>query len=309
MLINKPKFAILLAACNGEAWIEDQLVSILNQSHISLDIFICIDWSKDSTFLIVKKLKNKYKNIHLLSYRNKFGSAAKNFFNLIKRVNLKKYNFIALSDQDDIWLPDKLYRAYQILNANEADAYSGNVIAFWPNNKERVVKKNQSQKKWDHLFEAAGPGCTYVINKKLMFHFQSYLKQNAKNTQFIESHDWFLYAFARSNNYNWAIDSYAGILYRQHDKNVIGVNSGFKAARLRLLKILSGFWVDQVRMIAKHCNSKEKDFIQTYLSKDNERYFSLAFLCFKCRRKFVDQIAFFVIFIMLGLKKFFISRH
>jgi rhamnosyltransferase len=119
LLINKPKFAILLAACNGEAWIEDQLVSILNQSHISLDIFICIDWSKDSTFLIVKKLKNEYKNIYLLSYRNKFGSAAKNFFNLIKRINLKKYDFIAFSDQDDIWLPNKLYRAYQILNKNK----------------------------------------------------------------------------------------------------------------------------------------------------------------------------------------------
>ena len=305
MPINKKKIVVLLAAFNGQAWIEEQLNSILKQSHAPIDIFISIDLSEDRTLSIIKRLNARNKNIHLLPYGKKFGNAAKNFFNLIKYIDIKNYEFFAFADQDDIWLPNKLERACEFLNNTKADAYSSNVIAFWPNQKQKLITKNQFYREWDYLFEAAGPGCTYVLTTKLMIHIQTCAKKYYKDIRLIELHDWFIYAFARSHNYKWVIDDFASVLYRQHKSNVMGANSGFKAIFQRLRKVLNGSWIHQIRLIAKFCTSKEINFINTYLYKNNERYFSLAFLFFKCRRKSSDQFVFFIIFIILGFKNFF----
>lgn len=45
--------------------------------------------------------------------------------------------------------------------------YSSNVTAFWPANKRKLVSKAQPQRTSDFMFEAAGPGCTYLLQGSL----------------------------------------------------------------------------------------------------------------------------------------------
>lgn len=51
-------------------------------------------------------------------------------------------------------------------------------------------------------------------------------------------HDWYIYAFARKNNFKWHIDNQPNIYYRQHSSNQVGANIGFKQAinRIKILK-------------------------------------------------------------------------
>ena len=137
MKIKKKKIAILLAAYNGEKFISEQLNSIFNQSYTPSKIFVSIDKSKDQTLKIVERYRSKHKNIEIVSKNIKFGSSYLNFINLLNLKNLKKYDFVALSDQDDIWLKNKIKYAINKLNKKKYDCYSSDVIAFWENGKKK----------------------------------------------------------------------------------------------------------------------------------------------------------------------------
>ena len=97
------RVAVLLAAYNGSNWLEEQLNSLLKQIDINVDIYISVDLSVDYSHIICKEFESKFDNVHLLSYGERFGSAAKNFFRLIKDVDFSVFDYIALADQDDIW--------------------------------------------------------------------------------------------------------------------------------------------------------------------------------------------------------------
>jgi len=99
-----------MATYNGEKYIREQLNSILAQTEQDFEIVICDDFSTDSTLSILKEYEKKdsrfciYRNEKNLGYRENFNKA----------VSLCKGDFIAFSDQDDIWLPHHL----QILKEN-----------------------------------------------------------------------------------------------------------------------------------------------------------------------------------------------
>jgi len=247
---NIPKIAILLAAYNGENWIVDQIKSILNQINVSIDIFVSIDFSTDNTFQLIKDLQYSNKNIEILKYGERFGGAAKNFYRLIKEVDVSKYDFVALSDQDDIWLPDKLYQGINKLKLIGFDAYSSDVIAFWSDGRTKLIKKSYPQKKYDFMFESAGPGCTYILKTTVMVEFQKFLLDNWLQINQIDLHDWLIYAFCRSNNFNWLIDSNVGLLYRQHDNNQFGANVSIRSYFTRLTLIKKGWYFGEVSKIS-----------------------------------------------------------
>ena len=148
MKTKLPEVAILLASYNGENWIVDQIKSILNQINVSIDIFVSIDFSIDNTFQLIKDLQYSNTNINILKYGEKFGGAGRNFYRLIKDVDVSKYDFVALSDQDDIWLPDKLYQGVNKLKLMGFDAYSSDVIAFWSDGRKKLIRKSYPQKNY-----------------------------------------------------------------------------------------------------------------------------------------------------------------
>ena len=84
-----PSVAVLLAAYNGEDWLNDQINSIIEQQDVKVKIFINLDKSNDTSLKIIKNLCQGNPNIIILTRNKVFGSAAKNFFDLILNVNFK----------------------------------------------------------------------------------------------------------------------------------------------------------------------------------------------------------------------------
>jgi rhamnosyltransferase len=163
--ILKPKVAILMATFNGCLWIEDQIKSILSQQDVEVTLFISDDYSDDGTYRYLKAQCLNCPQIHLLSRSQRFGNAAQNFFHLIQFVNFKAFDYVSLSDQDDIWATDKLSRAVHQMQIQNATCYSSDVLAFWENGKTALIKKSQDQVSFDYLLESSGPGCTFVMKK------------------------------------------------------------------------------------------------------------------------------------------------
>ncbi|MBA6137460.1 MULTISPECIES: glycosyltransferase [Pseudomonas] len=298
---NAAKIAVLLAAYNGREWIEAQLASVLAQVAVNVDIFISVDPSTDGTELWCAEFAQAHANVVLLPSSGVFGGASRNFFRLIRDVDLSAYDFVAFADQDDIWYADKLEQAVATLRSSEAEGYSSNVVAFWADGRRLRVNKAQPQVRWDHLFEAAGPGCTYVLSRKLALAFKAQLLSCWDEAQHIDLHDWFCYAFARSRGYGWVIDPRPGLDYRQHERNQVGVNDGMASAKARWRKITNGWWFEQVLLTARLLQINSPFFALTGTHHKVKSWTKLAFSAASCRRRTRDRVMFFVICLLMGV--------
>jgi len=295
------RVAVLLATYNGEAWLEHQLSSILAQVDIDLDIFISDDLSIDKTADIIITYKS-HPNIIWLPSNGRFGCASANFFRLLRDANLTDIDYVALSDQDDVWQSDKLCCAIKMIEANNVDAYSSNVLAFWLDDSQKLINKAQPQQQYDYMFESAGPGCTFVITKDLALELQEFLIKNEEKCQSIALHDWFIYAYARSNGYKWFIDPMPYMLYRQHDENVVGANVGLKAKLARWKRLRDGWLVEQALLIANILGYSNALPMQKLVRYNFADRLWLILNVAKLRRRLRDRVA-LVLFLLLPLKR------
>lgn len=300
--IATPKIAILLAIFNGVQYLQEQLESILNQEHVAVEVFVSVDASSDGSEQWIEEKALSDARIHVLSHGQRFGGAAPNFFRLIREVNFSSFDYVSLADQDDIWLPQKLSAGIEMLKKSKADAYSSNALAFWADGKEALIDKAQAQVKWDYLFEAAGPGCTYILTQRLALALQVILLNKSKDSQAIGLHDWFIYAFARANGYLWAIDHATWIRYRQHAKNQVGVNSGIKAFMHRAHKVTSGWALSQSILIAQLIGSGNTPFVKSWSSGKPLALLKLASHSWQCRRRLKDKVLFFFSCLLMAAK-------
>lgn len=289
---NNINVTVLLAIYNGEPWLSEQIKSIIAQKNIKLNLYVSDDSKKMSSSSAISSLMNSDSNLVILKQRQTQGGAGQNFFHLLKTVDFSNCEYIALSDQDDIWHDRKLTHAITAIRNNKVDAYSSNVIAFWPNGIKKRIHKAQRQCVFDYMFESAGPGCTFVLSRKLAQDLQSHLLVNDSKLPTIELHDWFIYAFSRSRGYKWFIDPKSHMLYRQHSTNVIGANFGLNAKLSRWKKLRSGWLVEQAILIADTIGYDSLWPIRRLKRLNFLDKCILALTCFKFRRRFRDQIAF-----------------
>ncbi|HAC15362.1 MAG TPA: glycosyl transferase [Bacteroidetes bacterium] len=301
--MRRRKFAICLAAYNGMTYIADQIESILLQKNVDLQIFISVDRSADGTEDCLAERALSEPRLTLLPFGDRFGGAGPNFYRLLRDVNLAGFDYLSFADQDDIWHPEKLWRAHCLLTEQGAFGYSSNVTAFWPSGKTQLVRKAQPQRTWDFMFEAAGPGCTYVLQSCLALTLQQMVRGADASLLRVGYHDWLIYAFARANKYSWVIDDWSSIQYRQHANNQIGVNAGWRSYWLRVRKMLSGHGFEQSLLIADLVQASSTPVVQHGLRGGRLGYLWLALRANQCRRKRLDQLWFFMLCMLFAVAK------
>lgn len=300
---KRARVAVCLAAFNGIRWLPEQLDSILRQQDVALRVFVSVDASSDGTEAWIDSRAAQDNRIIVLPHGERFGGAARNFFRLIREIDFSGFDYVCFADQDDIWFPEKLVRAHEVIVRTSADAYSSNVIAFWPIGRKVLVDKSQPQQRWDFLFESAGPGCTYVMKVGLVQAIQTLFQHQWNNLQNVTFHDWFTYAFARANGYHWVIDEYSGMLYRQHSSNQFGANSGWMALKHRLHKVLDGWWLQQAMLIAQIVGVDNLPPIKRGLGGGRLDLLWLATHARQCRRRTRDQFLFMFSCLVLSVTR------
>jgi glycosyltransferase involved in cell wall biosynthesis len=105
------KTSVALCTYNGEKYLRQQLESILNQT-ISIDeIIICDDRSSDNTINILYEYQKKHQEIIKIHQNETNLKCVKNFE---KAIKLCSGDIIFLSDQDDIWIENKVETLLEI---------------------------------------------------------------------------------------------------------------------------------------------------------------------------------------------------
>jgi rhamnosyltransferase len=245
-----PRVKVLLATYNGAKWLDEQLTSIFDQIGVEVSVIASDDASSDATPQTLAGWSHRA-DLHVLPAAGaRLGSAHRNFLRLIRDASLDDAEYVALADQDDVWLPSKLCRAVEQLRARDAHAFSSDVTAFWPDGRTRLIRKSQPQRSHDHLFGSPGPGCTFVIRREAFDHLRDWVTADFERLQRLWVHDWLIYAHVRQRGLRWHIDDRPLLLYRQHGRNEIGVNSGWRAALSRWRHVRSGAYRRDIVEIA-----------------------------------------------------------
>ncbi len=227
--------SIAMATYNGEKFINEQLHSIINQTYSSIEIVICDDKSTDKTIEIIKNFMKKdsrirlYENIKNLGYIKNFEKA----------ISLCKGYFIALSDQDDIWLFNKisiLEKEIQHYLLIHSDAYLINEhsVIISPSYTQKSRKMINPKSIIDMLLNGSVTGCTCMFSQKIIKHILPF-------PEGIDIHDKWLgvnaYYFGKIKYLKKPL-----IKYRQHSDNLIGAglqNNKNGAIPLKIEKLLS----------------------------------------------------------------------
>jgi len=107
------KISIALCTYNGAQFLQEQLESIAFQTRIPDEMIICDDLSKDDTLEILKNFVSKVSfPVRVFLNEENLGST-KNFE---KAITMCTGDIIFLSDQDDVWYPDKLEKIEKLFS-------------------------------------------------------------------------------------------------------------------------------------------------------------------------------------------------
>ena len=256
-----PKVAVLMATYNGEKFLAEQIGSILNQESVDVYLYIRDDHSSDGTIDLINALQKKNSNIFLYDLMQDQLRVTKNFYSIVRDTDFAEMDYIAYSDQDDIWLPNKLSKAIESMKNNGSDCYASNLLLGDVDGKIRkrtvfariiyylLNHKTNHQSDFDHYLEAASAGCTLVLGKGAAIYFKNRVMILYPKIPSDASHDWSTYAITRLGGFKWYIDRNSYIIYRQHGDNAYGANNGIKGVAKLLDLFRSGWYRRHILMI------------------------------------------------------------
>lgn len=214
---NVVSVSIALAAYNGEKYLREQLDSILNQSVQDFELVACDDCSTNATVKILNEYAEKDSRIKVFVNDRNLGFK-KNFE---KAISLCSGDYIALSDQDDIWTENHL----QILleNIGCKDLVGANAFLCDENAKPTAVDL-LSCSKIDFLPQTKDDWFFFLLHSNIFQGaaclFRKSLVQNVlpipENVKF---HDYWLALVASMNDGVAYVDERV-LYYRQHGTNV-----------------------------------------------------------------------------------------
>jgi len=234
---------IVLAIYNGGDFLKQQLKSIATQDYQEWMLYARDDVSGDNSLSTIEKISKQNRRFHVIADTQGNLGAKANFSSLIKMPVLDSHQYIAFSDQDDVWIKDKLSIQVDAMRRLESE-FPGSALLV--HSDMEVVNASLSQISPSFMFyqgirhEACQPlqvllaqnfitGCTMIVNSKLL-DIALPIPEDAL------MHDWWLALCAAVFGHIGYIDKPL-LKYRQHGGNAVG------AKHLNdLLNPISGEW-------------------------------------------------------------------
>lgn len=118
--MHTPLISVVMVTYNGSAYVEEQILSVLQQTEQNFELIILDNASQDDTYALLQKYALLHNKIKL--YRNTENIGVNKGFE--QAMLLGKGTFIAPCDQDDIWESDKLEVMVQYLQGVVQFAFS-----------------------------------------------------------------------------------------------------------------------------------------------------------------------------------------
>lgn len=255
-LLKPPMVGILLCTYNGETYLKGQIESFIAQSHEHWQLFVSDDGSTDGTGKILQDYQALLGE-DMFIFKGPKKGFAQNFMSLIRNKSIN-CDYYAFSDQDDIWLPDKLERSLAALSNNDQNVpclycsrtqlidSEGNVTGISPSFMQPPSFSNA-------LVQSLAGANTMLINESARE-----LLSRTDLQACVIAHDWLAYLIVSGCGGFIVFDQEPTLLYRQHGANIIGANTGIQNRIRRVSDMLGG--------MSKYWNEKNLLILRTYSS-------------------------------------------
>lgn len=201
--------SVVMAACNGEKYIKEQLDSILCQLSKEDELIVSLDPSTDGIKDILLEYTKKYPQVKVLNGPGK--GLIKNFENGLKHVSSE---YIFLCDQDDVWKKNKVetvlsaFEDNTLLVMHDAEVVDSDLNVI--QNSYYSIRKSGCGV-WKNIWKNSYVGCCMAIRKELLDYILPFPNK-------LPMHDQYIGLVAEMNgNVKFIRDSL--ILYRRHSGN------------------------------------------------------------------------------------------
>lgn len=235
--LNK-QVAVLIGYFNGGRYIQEQIESLVTQSIGSPDLFFLDDCSSEPLASgIVEMLEEKKVTLTIIRRKKNVGFS-RNFLKGLSDIP-QNYQYYAFCDQDDVWLERKLEAA--ILRLSEVPTgvpaiYCGRTMAYDAECKKFLKYSPEFKKQpsfQNALAQNIGGGNTMVLNKAAR-------DLVALTEGPVVSHDWWCYQIVTGVGGCVIYDKIPYLKYRQHENNLVGMNTGVNARLNRIRRLFNG---------------------------------------------------------------------
>lgn len=287
--INSEKVAILMCTYQGQRFLTEQLASFENQTHTNWELWASDDGSDDGTIEILKEFKNRFPSNRVSIIEGPRKGFLLNFLSLTCNKKIDA-NYFAYSDQDDIWMSNKIERSLKYLrevengvpglycSRTELINSCGRHIGFSPLFKKPPRFENA-------LIQNIGGGNTMVYNGAA----RSLLISAGQHASVV-SHDWWTYQLVSGAGGHVYYDKVPSLLYRQHEKNIMGENNSWVARLKRIQMLMHGRfreWNDQntteLLKISYLLTDENQNLLKNFMQYRNSHLFKRLKLLNKCR--------------------------
>lgn len=264
-MIENKKIDILMATYNGEKYLVEQLDSIINQTYHNWNLLIRDDNSTDKTLEIIQNYHKKDKRIKILKDNKGNIGIVRNFEELLKS---SESEFIMFSDQDDIWVENKLDMYLKMIEKikNKGFMIHSDAILF-DKNKSNILKDTFISKKAINrglenvFFNYFVQGATILISKEIKNFILPFPKE-------VYLHDRYIHLISELFFERIFVNK-ALIYYRQHGDNQIG-------AKNTIRELLSKRYFDERdRQLIKVIYNKYGSLLTEDKKKLIEEYFKI----------------------------------
>lgn len=109
----KPDISVIMSVYNGETYLEEAVMSVVNQTFKNWELIVINDCSTDKTAQILKELSEKDSRIKVHTNEVNLKLPA----SLNKAISLSSGKYIARMDADDICLPERLERQFRFMES------------------------------------------------------------------------------------------------------------------------------------------------------------------------------------------------
>ena len=220
---TKKKIMVMMSTYNGEKHLREQIDSILNQK-TNCEVYLRIrdDGSKDYTCNIIDEYIEKNPGrVELIRGENLGYNGS--FFSLIQCA--EGYDYYSISDQDDVWLPNKLQIACDsidrvkedipILYASTSYLVHNDLVPYG-----NTRKKEREMAMYNTIIQNICPGHTQVMNNRLL----ELLKGDIDTSRIYVYDSWIQNV---ANLYGKIVfDNESHTYYRQYEGNQLGSGVG-----------------------------------------------------------------------------------
>jgi glycosyltransferase involved in cell wall biosynthesis len=230
---------------NGATYLRAQLDSFGEQTYKNWRLIVSDDGSTDDTIKILEEYRQRWGSEKIEIRRGPNQGFCQNFLSLAIDPAIRS-DFFAFSDQDDVWLPEKLEVALATIDSNSA-------IPFLYCGRTSYVKDDLQPYAHSPLLAFPGTfrnalvqsmagGNTMVFNRSAKRLLEAAGRLNPV------SHDWWLYQLVSGSGGRIYYDPNSHVLYRQHPRALVGGNSTLWNKFERVGMLMQGRfknWTDQ----------------------------------------------------------------